>query len=166
MKIKSLSFLLFCTVLSQTPRTWAHGANISFQSTQAIEIQARYDGGTPMADAQVTVYAPDNPATPWLTGITDEEGKFMFTPDTSLTGNWDIKVRQAGHGDLISIPLGTNGEESAVAPVSGNASYTPLQKALMAAVGVWGFVGTALFFSRRKPTQPASSISSESQVKG
>lgn len=180
MNIKPLYFLLFCTVLGISPKALAHGANISFQPTQAIEIQAQYDGGTPMDNAQVTVYAPDDPATPWLTGTTDAEGKFTFSPDPTLTGNWDVKVRQAGHGDLISIPIEGNnssGENAnngssdnntvaiATAPTMMNSGYTPLQKAVMAVVGVWGCVGTALFFARRKST-PSPAVHSESRVEG
>lgn len=180
MKIQPLSFLLFCTVLGVSPKALAHGANISYQQTQAIEIQAQYDGGTPMDNAQVTVYAPDDPATPWLKGMTDAEGKFTFSPDPNLSGNWDIKVRQAGHGDLVSIPLEGNtsnpenansggGENSALniatTPTLMNSGYTPMQKALMAAVGVWGCVGTALFFARRKST-PTPAVHSESRVEG
>ncbi|MFP4007616.1 MAG: carboxypeptidase-like regulatory domain-containing protein [Spirulinaceae cyanobacterium] len=174
MKIKPLYFLLFCTVLGLSPKALAHGANISYQQTQAIEIQAQYDGGTPMDNAQVTVYAPDDPATPWLKGTTDEEGKFTFSPDPTLTGNWDIKVRQAGHGDLVSIPFEGNtssdgGENNTVqiatASTPMNSGYTPLQKAVMAAVGVWGCVGTALFFARRK-SSPTPTVHSESRVEG
>jgi len=162
--------------LGISPKVWAHGANISYQQTQAIEIQAQYDGGTPMDNAQVTVYAPDDPANPWLKGMTDAEGKFTFSPDPTVTGNWDVKVRQAGHGDLVSIPIAGNangdgggGENNTVqiatAPTSMNSGYTPLQKAVMAAVGVWGCVGTALFFARRK-SSPTPAVHSESRVEG
>ncbi|MEC4804827.1 MAG: carboxypeptidase-like regulatory domain-containing protein [Jaaginema sp. PMC 1079.18] len=146
--IKPHHFLLFCAVLGCSTPVFAHGANISFQQTSALEIEAKYDDGKPLKNASVTVYAPSDPATPWLTGQTDTNGKFTFSPDPTLTGNWDVKVRQAGHGDFISIPMTQNGVSLATAGTSG---YTLPQKVLMAAVGLWGCVGTALFFSRRKP---------------
>lgn len=140
--------LLFLTLGGST-RTLAHGAKLTYQSTQAIEIQATYDDGSPMANAQVVIYAPDDPTTPWLTGMTNPQGQFIFTPDGSQSGNWDIKVRQAGHGDILTIPLTQDTLVSANVS-SSQSNYTPLQKALMAITGIWGFVGTALFFSRKK----------------
>lgn len=152
--------------LGWMPRALAHGSTIQFRTTQAIEIQAHYDGGTPMSEAQVAVYAPSDPTTPWMQGVTDEEGRFTFTPDLEQPGYWDVKVRQAGHGSIASIPVGEAAETAiaaedaaaapaeaatAVAPAQWSGrDYTPLQKWTMAAAGIWGFVGTALFFTRRK----------------
>lgn len=133
----------------------AHGAAIEHRTTRAIEIRATYDSGDPMANAQVTVYAPSDPTTPWLKGTTSEDGTFVFAPDPEMTGNWDVKVRQSGHGDLVSIPV--EDAEATPTPEATSASdswqggnFTPLQKAMMAALGVWGFVGTALFFARNQ----------------
>lgn len=148
----------------------AHGANIQYKSTNALQINATYDSGQPMSNAQVTIYAPDDPATPWLTGTTDEKGGFIFVPDPTKIGNWEVKVRQAGHGDIISIPGAIPGVNS---PSSinqnepntenqsvtqnqqsvANKNYTPMQKSLMIISVGWGFVGTALFFSRKSLEQ-------------
>jgi len=145
-------------------RAVAHGANIEYQKTSAVEIEARYDSGTPMADAQVSVYSPDNPAEPWKTGLTDSRGRFVFIPDPDKSGLWEVKVRQAGHGDLIAVPVGpAAGAEAAGDTPSGTpsrsdaiASNSSLQSNspptwVTAAAVIWGFVGTALFFSRFKP---------------
>ncbi|MGF1480675.1 MAG: carboxypeptidase regulatory-like domain-containing protein [Cyanophyceae cyanobacterium] len=137
----------------------AHGTNIEYRHVQAVQVDAAYAGGQPMANAQVTVYAPDNPADPWMTGTTDEEGLFSFTPDYSQPGNWEVKVRQAGHGDLITVPVSSTGQEEEAAQgentslswLAGEREETmTAQKALLGAAGVWGFFGTALFFARRK----------------
>ena len=130
--------------LGLTATAFAHGAKIEYTISMAIEIHAAYDTGEPMAGGQVAVYAPDDPSTPWLTGVCDEEGRFTFTPDPSRPGTWDVQVRQSGHGDMVHIPIG----EDVV--MSGSTGYTPLQIVLMGASVVWGFVGTALFFSRRR----------------
>ncbi|MFH7241907.1 MAG: carboxypeptidase regulatory-like domain-containing protein [Spirulina sp.] len=157
---------------------FAHGAKIEYQPINGIEIQARYDSGEPMSAAQVNVYAPDNPSEPWQTGTTDSEGRFVFTPDPSRPGNWEVMVRQAGHGDVLAIPVEGNpvaadavtGDSATGTPegTTGNAGVpgdtnpsagranageprtagVPLWVS-MAAV-VWGFVGTALFFARGK----------------
>ena len=68
----------------------------------------------------------------------------MFTPDSTKPGTWDVQVRQAGHGDMIHIPIG---EDLAL---TGTTGYTTLQIMLMGASVIWGFVGTALFFSYRR----------------
>ena len=131
----------------------AHGANIEYQATKAIKIQAKYDDGKPMANAQVVIYAPSDRASPWLTGTTDNLGNFTFVPDLSTEnlGNWDVKVRQSGHGDITSIPL----EQDRLAihqmtAFTGHHSYTIAHKLIMAAAVGWGLVGTGLFFSRSK----------------
>jgi len=121
----------------------AHGVKIEYQISMAVEILAAYDTGEPMSRAQVAVYAPDDPTTPWLTGVCDEQGRFTFTPDPSKAGTWDVQVRHSGHGGMLHIPIG---EDVAMA---GGTGYTSLQIVLMAACVVWGFVGTALFFSRK-----------------
>ena len=153
-------FYFFLTLLSLVTlpiKTLAHGASIDYHQTPAIKIQAKYDDGTPMANAQVVIYAPSDRATPWLKGTTDDSGNFTFVPDTDTenVGDWDVKVRQAGHGDITSIPItGDSSENAAEAQLSSDGSgYTSAQKAVMAAAGIWGFIGTALFFSRSKSSK-------------
>lgn len=150
-----LSFLL----VAVSAKAFAHSSHIKYRETTAITIQAEYDDGKPMKKAQVAIYAPSDRTTPWLKGTTDEYGNFTFFPDADPKnmGDWDIKVRQSGHGDITSIPvkdgkLADNVPKSSQAQLSSvdNISYTPSQKIVMAAAGVWGFVGTALFFSRSK----------------
>lgn len=123
----------------------AHGVNIEYTSEVQVSIVAKYDNGEPMAGAQVAVYAPDEPSTPWLTGECDEEGRFSFTPDTSRPGIWDVQVRLAGHGAMVHIPVGEG-----TASTGGVGGYGPLQLAVMVACVVWGSIGTALYFSRRR----------------
>ena len=133
----------------------SHGANIQYRETSAVTIQAKYDDGKPMANAQVVIYAPSDRATPWQKGTTDDLGNFTFVPDLTSqnVGDWDIKVRQSGHGDITTIPLGkeqlaTANSQAQLRSTGGD--YTSTQKLVMAAAGIWGFVGTALFFSRSK----------------
>lgn len=146
-------FLLALLILpTLSTKTLAHGANIQYSQTSAITIQANYDDGTPMKSAQVVIYAPSDRATPWLKGTTDEEGRFSFVPDGTITGDWDVKVRQSGHGDITSIPLTGDKLATDAAQIQSNSgnsgSYSNLQKLVMAGLGIWGFVGTAFFFAR------------------
>ncbi|WP_225894664.1 carboxypeptidase-like regulatory domain-containing protein [Leptolyngbya sp. O-77] len=146
----------------------AHGVDITYQETQAIALEARYDGGQPMSGAQVAVFSPADPQTPWLRGTADESGRFLFAPDPSQPGNWEVQVRQAGHGEILVIPVGGGAAAGAGEPASAATSSSetsssaisppglrsggglnPIQRFVMAASVIWGCVGTALFFSRR-----------------
>ena len=146
-------YLLPCLCISLliwSSKALAHGSNIEYRQTTAIEIKATYYYNQPMANAQVVVYSPDNPSKPWVKGTTDEKGHFTFTPDTNQYGNWDVKVRKAGHGNIVTIAMD---EESLIIAENNNYSeghYTPLQKAFLGITTAWGFVGTALFFTKRK----------------
>lgn len=147
-------------LLGPPGQTLAHGTKITYQSTQAIAIQANYDTGEPMQQAQVVVYAPANPSQPWLQGTTDGTGQFLFRPDPAQPGNWQVKVRQAGHGDIVTIPVGEVAGTAAVPGLSNRRDLfsarastpglSPIQTGLMGAAVVWGFIGTALFFARGK----------------
>ncbi|WP_446353631.1 carboxypeptidase regulatory-like domain-containing protein [Coleofasciculus sp. G2-EDA-02] len=142
-------------MMSWSDKATAHGAKINYETTQAIKIDAAFDNGKPMSNAQVTVYSPQDPSTPWLQGTTDENGSFVFVPERSQPGEWAVQVRQAGHGDLITISMGENQSatentvDSQVMSIqSKSGSFTPAQIVVMAVAVIWGFVGTALYFSK------------------
>lgn len=144
--LRTLGLAAGLTLLLIPLEVTAHGVQISSVMVNGIEITALYDSGQPMAGGQVNVYAPDDPLEPWLTGICDQEGNFFFIPDYSKPGLWEVQVRLAGHGDLIRIEI--TGSEEAIA--TGTTGLSSLQKAVMALTVIWGAVGTALFFSRRR----------------
>ncbi len=144
--LRALSLAAGLILLLLPFKAAAHGVQISSTMVNGIEITALYDSGQPMAGGQVNVYAPDDPLEPWLTGTCDEQGKFFFIPDYSKPGLWEVQVRLAGHGDLVRIEI--TGSEEAV--VTGTTGLSSLQKAVMALTVIWGAVGTALFFSRRR----------------
>ncbi|TVQ19995.1 MAG: carboxypeptidase regulatory-like domain-containing protein [Leptolyngbya sp. DLM2.Bin15] len=159
----------------------SHGTAVEYEVGTAVAVSALYDTGEPMAQAQVAVFTPDDPTTPWLTGTTDLDGTFLFMPDPAIPGNWEVQVRQAGHGEILVIPMAAptatseapaemGGEESAEVPVDGaevaeaiamaapssspqrsSAALSPVQRWTMIGAIIWGFVGTAFFFSPRKP---------------
>ena len=139
-----LTFLTILTILVLPVKAYAHGVDIEYTCSTTIEIVATYDTGEPMAGAQVAVYAPDDLSTPWLIDTCDDEGRFSFTPDTSKPGTWDVQVRQAGHGDIIHIPVGEG-----AAGTGGTGRYSALQIVLMSVCVMWGLAGTALYFLRK-----------------
>lgn len=147
----------------------AHGANLDYQMTPGISLQAKYDSGEPMTQAQFTVFAPNDPTTPWRTGKSDAQGRFSFVPDASIPGMWAVQAREAGHGALVQIPIGdtSSSSEATAASATTNASAAaptmpsaavhtqganPQQRWVMIASVIWGFIGTALFFARKKAT--------------
>ncbi len=123
----------------------AHGAHIQARTATAMEIQASYDTGEPMAEATVQVYAPDDPQTPVYTGLTDADGKFVFVP--TAPGNWEVSVRQAGHGDIAVVPVESEG--AIASTFTNDAGLSLLQRGIVAGAITWGCVGTALYFGRR-----------------
>ena len=163
-----LPIFIFAT-LSLPTKILAHGTKISYENTEAIVIKAAYNTGEPMGKAQISVYAPDNPSQPWLTGTTDEKGRFLFQPDSTKSGNWEVKVRHLGHGGVVRVPVtsiaqptetqqtqpkaspnSSTPEQVVRVSESENFEYTPVQRGLMIASVIWGCVGTGLFFSNRK----------------
>ncbi|MGK7921901.1 MAG: carboxypeptidase regulatory-like domain-containing protein [Trichodesmium sp.] len=159
MKWQFIIPLMILSSLSLQEKTIAHGVKIQHENISAIKINAVYDTNTPLANAAVTIYAPNNPSQPWLKGTTDEQGNFIFSPDTAESGYWEIKVRQAGHGGLISIPFqvdkSDNSQNNKITKsnyslATKSHDYNPLQKGLMIGCIIWGFVGTSLFFWRFK----------------
>jgi nickel transport protein len=156
---------LFAWTLGNPLAAIAHGVQLTHQTLEAVEVQALFDNGNPMSNAQVTIYAPNDPETPWQQGTADKNGRFLFAPDPSLAGNWAVRVRQAGHGAILNVAIAPEPPPEAavdtpdatgvpeVAPSSRtlsspSPSVNPLPTGLAIASGVWGFVGTALFFSR------------------
>ena len=129
---------------------WSHGAIATV--TQSFAVEARYSSGDPMAQAQVVVYGPDDLETPWTTGQTDANGKFEFDPDSP--GNWEVVIRQAGHGTTVTVPVGGQPGQTAAARASPQAAKVslapPVQRWASAGAALWGLIGTVLFFSRGK----------------
>ncbi len=145
-----------------TPRPgWGHGVQLEYQLVNQVQIQARYDSGTPMAQAQVLVYAPGTASSPWSRGTTDAQGRFSFSPDANQPGYWQVMVRQAGHGQSVTVPVG----EGAAAPGTKPPTADLGQRWLPIAAVIWGFVGTALFFSRRSQPRHADSRGPDSRGK-
>ncbi|MDJ1179023.1 carboxypeptidase-like regulatory domain-containing protein [Roseofilum sp. BLCC_M91] len=166
MRWKLLIPLGIVSLLAFSEKAIAHGVQIQHHQIPAVQIQATYDSGEPMDNAQVTIYAPDDPATPWMQGISDPQGEFIFVPEPGQTGTWTVRIRKAGHGQIFHIPDpsgSSNSEKSQPAIASATlGGYTSMQKGLMIASVIWGFVGTALFFSRSNPRSNRSKSNAHS----
>lgn len=137
--------------------SFAHGISLRHQQVPSVEIEARFDNGEPMVEAQVLVYAPGNPTEAWQEGITDDQGHFSFVPDPAQPGEWEVMVRQAGHGGVTTIPVsagmsnpGTEAETAANSVISPTTGLSSVQRGITIGSVIWGFIGTALFFARGK----------------
>lgn len=75
------------------------------ESQQVLKMQSTFSNGDPLKGAKVNVYSPNNPVTPWAQGITDKDGRFSFSPDEALPGEWEVVIRQQGHGDMLTVPV-------------------------------------------------------------
>ncbi|MGF1577134.1 MAG: carboxypeptidase-like regulatory domain-containing protein [Cyanophyceae cyanobacterium] len=145
------------TGLSESPAVWAHGVELSHSQVGATRIFAKFDSGEPMSGAQVRVYSPDNPQDPWLEGVVDPQGNFFFLPDPGIPGTWEVMIRQAGHGGVVTLAVGQDSSMQGAEGASLDAladrsagSLSPLHRGLLMGSTVWGLVGTALFFARRR----------------
>ncbi len=94
-------------LIGSAAAAYAHGVIINYNiaANGQVELYAEFDTGEAMTEAQVTIYAPQDPLTPWLVGTADSEGRFLFTLDPEQLGTWDIQYRKAGHGDMIHFEL-------------------------------------------------------------
>lgn len=92
----------------------AHGIVLT-QDTRSdlevVEITAVFDTGEPMAGAPITVFSPRHPTHPWLTGRANREGRFWFVPDSGQPGYWTVRVREEGHGAIISVEVPETGDQ-------------------------------------------------------
>ncbi|MEM1255708.1 MAG: carboxypeptidase-like regulatory domain-containing protein [Cyanobacteria bacterium P01_H01_bin.21] len=75
------------------------------RSEQVLNTRSTFSNGDPLKGAKVNVYSPNNPVTPWKQGVTDSQGRFSFTPDQNLPGDWEVVIRQQGHGDILTVPV-------------------------------------------------------------
>ncbi len=146
--MKRLLLALLITFFVVAPAA-AHGTAITYTATGAtVAMVALFDDKEPMAEAQVIVYAPNDPETVYLRGTTDEEGRFSFDIDTDISGTWDVTVRVASHGEIIRIPVTDSGD---ILPQGGRVAAIP--RSLLAIVVIALLGGVALYFSRtqKKP---------------
>lgn len=143
-------------VMSFMDAAFSHAARLNYEVEPTISLTATYDHGEPLDNAQVFVYSPENPREPWITGTTDESGRYQFRPNPEISGNWTVTVRQAGHGDMITINLddstpmanGSTGDAENSSLLADLPDISISQRLLTGASVIWGCVGTALYFSR------------------
>ncbi len=79
-----------------------------------VTVQFATSDGKPIADAEVRVFAPDQPGRPALTGRTDSAGKFEFSANTD--GLWSAEAHAAGEIARVTIRVGGKEESEPLSP--------------------------------------------------
>ncbi len=82
---------------------------IDAQTRDQLEVQTVFSNGEPLKGANVTIYSPEQPNRPWAKGLTDSQGRFTFSPDQSISGDWEIDIQREGHGDILVVPVSEAG---------------------------------------------------------
>ncbi|MGB1252691.1 MAG: hypothetical protein ACPG8W_18905 [Candidatus Promineifilaceae bacterium] len=141
------SFLTVLVLLAFVPTAWAHGTNIGVTvDGSTVQIEARFETGEPMSEAQIIVYTPNDPETPWLSGAADVEGAYSFDVDTTLVGEWAVTIRTGGHGEIVHLNVNRNGTIQVDQPSERN----PIVTAIVAGVVVAGLGGVAYYFNQKQ----------------
>lgn len=78
-------------------------------SGDSLELQTTFSNGEPLKGAKVTVYSPEQPFRAQATGRTDDRGRFTFTPDQAVSGDWEVNIERAGHQDILTVPVTEEG---------------------------------------------------------
>lgn len=148
MKSKLLMPLLLLAALGLPSRVLAHAmqTNYVLEDANNVQFTAVFSTGEPLKNAKVKIYAPNNPSQPLMESQTDEKGQFTFKPDQNIPGEWEVSIGEAGHQDILTVPVtqkGVNLNDISKAPTN----QTP-QVPLMAIV-LTGGLGSAALAARR-----------------
>lgn len=175
---RSLISLLCLSSIGFASRAFAHSVETNYvMEASKLAITATYSTGEPVPQTPIIVYAPNDSSKPWMIGATDEKGRFAFQPDQNLQGEWEVKIGEGDHSDLLSVPMTEKGVDVEkisksdghkghlhlnpkvavsksgveVTPVAETAQSSPANYlAIFGALGLSGGVGSALFFWRKK----------------
>ncbi len=131
---------------------FSHGTGYRvIEINRSVRIQALFDSGEPMSNAEVLVFSP-GASKPVDTLRSDSSGIFVFSPDNidTVSGKWVLQVRdKGGHGLRINYDVPDEGSLTAGISSADSSIPNPLRMWICAACVVWGFIGTALYFKRR-----------------
>lgn len=121
--------------------TTAHRLHV-VPALSELEIEAYFGGGSPVQDAEVTVY--DKGGNLYLEGMTDEEGKFHFPPKIGML-EYKVVVNAThmpGHKGETTINLSQVGAEA-----GGTSAELPLYSRIIAGFGyLIGIGGVAMAY--------------------
>lgn len=141
---------LFGLLLFAAP-VLAHGTAIEMTvvNETTLELRALFDTGDPMSEAQITVYAADNPSQAWHKGVADGQGFYAFEVDEMIRGQWAISVRTAGHGEILHFDVTRNGKIELE-----QTAERPFWQTILLAAGVIAVLGGIAYWYSRPQAAP------------
>ena len=100
--------------------------------THEVTTQFATQDGKPLANAEVRVFAPNDPKTPVITGRTDADGKFAFEADRD--GFWSAEAHSADQVARVMVRVGGEAQQ----PQSRVSPYLVIGVlAILLAVAIW-----------------------------
>jgi nickel transport protein len=98
--LRALALILAALFLCKSP-----AMAFDLFATHEVTVQFATADGKPMADAEVSVYAPGDPTHVVKTGKTDKDGKFEFGTDRD--GLWTAEARISGDIARATVRVGS-----------------------------------------------------------
>lgn len=125
----------------------AHDLTLRVEYAQpAVLLYAVYGGSEPVTDAAVSIFSPQNPDSPYQTGVTDLAGVFAFAP--AGAGQWRVVVDDGyGHRAEQSVPVDWAATASAGA---ASGARSTADKAILGVSIIFGLTGALLWFQSRR----------------
>lgn len=128
----------------------AHGVECSFFD-KGVGIKAHYSDQEPLSYCETKIYSPDNRNEPYQQGLTDRNGRFIFSPDKP--GKWKVEINDGmGHGMIKEILVDKDFKQE----FKESKHFTLFQKIILG-LGIIGIIYTSFFIILRKRRRYAHS---------
>jgi len=120
------------------------GAFLTGDQYDEVLVRAWYEGGSPMAHAEITIYAiRDGTEEIYIQDTADEQGFYAFDPEWRVT-EYKIIAEHTGHRATMTLDLKTG-------MTAGSGTELPLAARVIAGFGyLTGLAGIAMIYSARK----------------
>jgi hypothetical protein len=109
--LRVLAFVLLALTLCKHP-----AAAFDLFATHEVTVQFATQDGKPMADVEVSVFAPGDLTHPVKTGKTDKDGNFKFGTDRD--GLWTAEARNGSEVARATVKVGNGSSEDQSGPPS------------------------------------------------
>lgn len=112
-----------------------------------VGLQVSYDSETPVSEADVQIFSPENRELVFQQLSTDKNGRFLFYPDK--TGKWKVMVNDGmGHGLVTEITI-----ENLLTKKTSGSEHTGFGRFHKIVIGIsiiFGLTGILFFLSAKK----------------
>jgi len=112
MKVKQffVVLLVLVSLLGFPSQAFAHGVETNYNlNIKSLELQSLFSTGEAFKDAPVIVHPPAGSDYAPVEGRTNEQGMFVFEPDYSVSGEWEVEIGEDSHWDMLVIPVSDRG---------------------------------------------------------